>query len=262
MIKLFNKALLSLAALSLGLVMLTTGSAKAYTSSDAPDGDLSVSLTTVTNPSAEGDPYEVKVTITNKGPAIAAVSGASVRLILTSNQLTGIELAAGADTMGWVCEAPTYNADYKQSRLSCTYSGDIGAGQVFSFNVVGKVQDCGFIETGYGGGDLNSFTFLRANVSGTSNYTDYVYNDTDTANNDPAIISDKSDWCNATDEKITSVDEANKKIAAADAASADSSSTTKVPSTGFSSLSTSLMIILAGSALTGASLFAVNKMRR
>lgn len=227
-----------------------------------PDGDLAVSLISTTSPSNEGDPYITTLTLENKGPAIAAVSGASIRVRVSSFQVDGITLTNPDDLAGWTC-TPSYNSDYKNAVLDCLYGGSIAAGQKIVFNLSGKVQDCGYVgNQGAGdGGIADSFDFIRATVQqSSSSSSQVIYTDTDSTNNSSAILSNESEWCNATTEKTDSLNTYNQRVSGS--SSSSTSTSTKVPSTGYSPLVTSLMIITAGSALAGGSVLAYNKFKK
>ncbi len=226
-----------------------------------PDGDLAVSLISTTSPSNEGDPYIATLTLENKGPAIAAVSGASIRVRVTSFQVDGIILTNPDDLAGWTC-TPSYNSDYKNAALDCLYGGPIAAGQKIVFNLSGKVQDCGYVSNRGSGGDgtADSFDFLMAQVQPSSSSGPKVYTDTNTSNDTAKILSNESEWCNATTEKTDSLNSYNQRVSGS--SSSSTSTSTKVPSTGYSPLVTSLMIITAGAALAGGSVLAYNKLKK
>lgn len=226
-----------------------------------PDGDLAVSLISTTSPSNEGDPYITTLTLENKGPAIAAVSGASIRVRVSSFQVDGITLTNPDDLAGWTC-TPSYNSDYKNAVLDCLYGGSIAAGQKIVFNLSGKVQDCGYVSNrgSGGGGTADSFDFLMAQVQPSSSSGPKVYTDTNTSNDMVKILSNESEWCNATTEKTDSLNSYNQRVGGS--SSSSTSTSTKVPSTGYSPLVTSLMIITAGAALAGGSVLAYNKLKK
>jgi hypothetical protein len=227
-----------------------------------PEGDLAVSLTSSTSPSNEGDPYITTLTLENKGPAIAAVSGASIRVRVSSFQVDGITLTNPDDLAGWTC-TPSYNSDYKNAVLDCLYGGSIAAGQKIVFNLSGKVQDCGYIVPPPGSGgteSVDSFSFINSTIFGNNSSDKYVYKDTDTSNDTAKILSKESEWCNATTEKTDSFN--SYKQGSSGSSSSSTSTSTKVPSTGDSPLVTSLMIITAGAALAGGSVLAYNKLKK
>ncbi len=225
--------------------------------------DLAVSLESTTSPSNEGDPYIATLTLENKGSAIAAVSGASIRVRVASFQVDGITLTNPDDLAGWTC-TPSYNSDYKNAVLDCLYGGSIAAGQKIVFKLTGKVQDCGYIPSPSGSGEsATSFSFIDAIISAANLNTSpvkYVYKDTDTSNDMAKILSNQSEWCNATTEKTDSLNSYNQRVSGS--SSSSTSTSTKVPSTGYSPLVTSLMIITAGAALAGGSVLAYNKLKK
>ena len=227
-----------------------------------PDGDLAVSFISTTSPSNEGDPYIATLTLENKGPAISAVSGASIRVRASSFQVDGITLINPDDLAGWTC-TPSYNSDYKNAVLDCLYGGSIAAGQKIVFNLSGKVQDCGYIVPPPGSGgteSVDSFSFINSTIFGNNSSGKYVYKDTDTSNDTAKILSNESEWCNATTEKTDSFN--SYKQGSSGSSSSSTSTSTKVPSTGYSPLVTSLMIITAGAALAGGSVLAYNKLKK